>query len=206
MRQVLGGGNGRRGGAGAWRPELCLKFPFKRSFPSLKQVLDRWMQAFHIGPTHMNPASPDEKPISAFASGTMVGVYRMEEELGRGGMGVVYKAVHTGLNKPVAIKVMGIAFSGNEQAIARLMSEGRTLAKLQHPNVVSVTDCGEFNGLPYLVLEYLEGGQSKVCCSAMEGGCHPPMCAGFSATRSLACRRRMRRRSFTVILSPRTSS
>ena len=106
----------------------------------------------------MTPASPDEKQTSAFAAGAVVGAYRIDSEIGRGGMGVVYKAIHTVLNKPVAIKVMGVAFSANEQAIARLMAEGRALAKLQHPNVVSITDCGEFSGLPYLVLEFLEGG------------------------------------------------
>ena len=106
----------------------------------------------------MTEASPNDPPPGSFAAGSVVSAYRIEHELGRGGMGVVYKAMHTGLNKPVAIKVMGVQAAANAQAIARLMAEGRTLARLQHPNVVAITDCGELNGLPYLVLEFIEGG------------------------------------------------
>ncbi len=121
----------------------------------------------------MSAFTPDDKTSNAFGAGMTLGAYRIESELGRGGMGVVYKAVHTVLNKPVAIKVMGVAFSANQQAIERLLAEGRALAKLQHPNVVSVTDCGEFNGLPYLVLEYLEGGTVETLLQ-QKGGRLPP--------------------------------
>ena len=75
-------------------------------------------------------------------------------ELGRGGMGVVYKARQTRLNRLCALK---IALPGH-QASARFLAEAGTIARLSHPNIVQIYDVGEHEGVPYFAMEYVEGG------------------------------------------------
>ncbi len=86
-----------------------------------------------------------------------VGRYRLEKELGRGGMGVVYRAQDPELGRAVAIKlVRGVPFATGTLS-ARLLREARVLAKLTHPHVVSVYDVGSHEGEVYLAMEYVDG-------------------------------------------------
>jgi predicted ATPase/predicted Ser/Thr protein kinase len=82
--------------------------------------------------------------------------YRVESELGHGGMGVVYRAYDTLLNRSVAIKVLDAAGLGTT-CRARFLAEARAAAGLNHPNIVSVYDVGEVDGLPFIVMELVEG-------------------------------------------------
>jgi ABC-type oligopeptide transport system substrate-binding subunit/DNA-binding SARP family transcriptional activator len=82
--------------------------------------------------------------------------YRLEAELGRGGMGVIYRAYDTLLERDVAVKVLSEATLDSERR-ARLLREARAAAKLNHPNVVSVYDVGETEGAPFIVMELVEG-------------------------------------------------
>ena len=84
--------------------------------------------------------------------------YEILSELGRGGMGVVYKARQTTLNRIVALKmILSGAHTGKAQ-LARFKAEAEALAKVQHPNIVQVYDVGTHQGHPYIALEYVEGG------------------------------------------------
>ncbi len=82
---------------------------------------------------------------------------RIERKLGGGGMGAVYLAHHSGLNKPVAIKVLPGQLTQNPDFISRFVREARLAARLEHPNVVQVYDVGEENGTHYISMQYVEG-------------------------------------------------
>src|SRR5208282_1496260 len=83
--------------------------------------------------------------------------YEMEAVLGRGGMGVVYKARHLALKRTVALKMLGGGHSGQAER-ARFKAEAEAVARLQHPNIVQIHEVGEVAGLPFFALELVEGG------------------------------------------------
>ena len=86
-----------------------------------------------------------------------VGEYRLLEQLGSGGMGVVYKAVHTRLDRCVAIKFPRFAAALDPRSAARFLREARMIGRLNHPHVVRALDAGESVYGPYLVTEFIEG-------------------------------------------------
>lgn len=88
-----------------------------------------------------------------------LGGYSLDEELGRGGMAIVYKARQPKLDRWVAVKVLDPTYtSGDSDALARFQREARAIANLRHPNILTVHDYGEEGGLAYIVMEYVEGG------------------------------------------------
>lgn len=87
--------------------------------------------------------------------------YQIVGELGRGGMGIVYKVQDTVLDRIVAFKVLPQALTENEQAINNFMREAQAAAKLNHPNIVTVYDTGEQAGRYYIAMEYVEGTTLK---------------------------------------------
>jgi len=89
--------------------------------------------------------------------GTTFGAYVVVRILGEGGMGAVYEARHERLAKRVALKVLHRTVATSSEAVARFMREGEAASRLRHPNVVDVTDVGVEDGVPYMVMEYLEG-------------------------------------------------
>ena len=97
----------------------------------------------------------DSKP-DPFVGRTFDG-YRVEEVVGRGGMGTVYKAAQLSLGRSVAIKVLPSDLATQEQFLERFHREADALSRLSHPNVVTVFDRGDVDGQPYLVMEYVEG-------------------------------------------------
>ena len=89
------------------------------------------------------------------------GRYELIEVLGEGGMGVVYRARQTSMDRDVAVKVLSSNFSQNPQMIRRFEKEARVVSKLSHPNTVSVFDYGQSNDVLFLVMELLEGQTLK---------------------------------------------
>jgi eukaryotic-like serine/threonine-protein kinase len=88
---------------------------------------------------------------------TKLGKYDVVEVLGKGGMGVVYKAMDNLIERLVAIKMMTGGFSENPDLLKRFYREAKSTGMLQHPNIVIVYELGEHEGNPYLVMEFLEG-------------------------------------------------
>src|SRR5262249_48024041 len=84
--------------------------------------------------------------------------YEVLEELGRGGMGVVYKARQLGLNRIVALKMIRGGSHAGPEELARFRVEAEALARLQHSNIVQVFEVGEHDGLPFFSLELCDGG------------------------------------------------
>ena len=119
------------------------------------------------------PAAPTEAPPTAVEAGTAicwpdeaqlsagsveVPGYAILGELGRGGMGVVYRARDVTLNRPVALKMILAGGHAGAAELARFKTEAEAIARLQHPNVVQIYEVGEADGHPYLALELIDSG------------------------------------------------
>ncbi|HSE83859.1 MAG TPA: serine/threonine-protein kinase [Thermodesulfobacteriota bacterium] len=89
--------------------------------------------------------------------GREIGSYRILEKVGQGGMGIVYKGVHTKLEQEVAIKVLSPQFSQDQHMRSRFFKEAKIQAKFSHPNVVNILNYLENDGNIYLVMEYING-------------------------------------------------
>jgi serine/threonine-protein kinase len=94
--------------------------------------------------------------------GTIVGrYYRVTDLIGTGGMAHVYRAVHLSTHKVVAIKVLKDEFRNDAEFLRRFERESRAVLHLSHDNIVRAFDVGETDGLPYIVLEYVDGKTLK---------------------------------------------
>jgi serine/threonine protein kinase/tetratricopeptide (TPR) repeat protein len=100
--------------------------------------------------------------------------YEILEELGRGGMGVVYKARQLRLNRVVALKMILAGDYAGQDAVERIMAEAEIVARLQHPNIVQIFAVGDCDGRPYIELEYVAGGSLG---ARLEGTPWPPRSA-----------------------------
>ncbi len=92
-----------------------------------------------------------------FRPGHRLGIYEIRRCLGRGGMGAVYLARDHSLDRKVAIKVLHPSRSGDDSLVRRFEREAKAAARLSHPNIVSVYAVGSEKGLPYIVMEYVDG-------------------------------------------------
>jgi len=93
--------------------------------------------------------------------GETVSHYRILEEVGRGGMGVVYKAQDEKLDRPVAVKFLPAHLSASQESKARFIQEAKSTAALNHPNILSVYDIDELDGQMFFVMEFIEGKTLK---------------------------------------------
>lgn len=116
----------------------------------------------HVCPHDFTPLRADETiadvPVDPLIDRVFDAKYRLDERLGGGGMGTVYRATHLLIERPVAVKVLSQRFVGDETAQQRFRREARAAGRMQHPNAVMVNDFGATNdGYLYIVMELLEG-------------------------------------------------
>ncbi len=90
-------------------------------------------------------------------AGRCLGGYQLEEEIGRGSMGIVYRGKQIALGREVAVKVLSRALAQDASYVARFIREAQIIAGLNHPNIVQIFDAGQQHGLLYFVMEYVPG-------------------------------------------------
>jgi len=138
------------------------------------------------------------------ASSTKLGPYEIQSPLGAGGMGEVYRAHDARLGRDVAVKVLTESFAHDPERLRRFDQEARSVAALNHPNILALYDIGSQDGRPYLVSELLEGQSLR---QVLEGGALPARKAGdyvVQVASGLAAAHE--KGSFTVISSRKTFS
>jgi ABC-type branched-subunit amino acid transport system substrate-binding protein/DNA-binding beta-propeller fold protein YncE len=103
---------------------------------------------------------------AAFSRGTTFAGYRIEELVGRGGMGVVYRATDLSLERPVALKLIAPELAEDERFRSRFLREPRLAASLDHPNVIPIYDAGEHDGQLYLAMRFVDGSDLRTLLDA----------------------------------------
>ena len=118
--------------------------------------------------------------MSVLSTGSVLDDFRIEDEIGRGGMGVVYRAAQVSLGRPVALKVISEALSDREGFRERFVRESRLAASLDHPNVIPVYAAGEHDGVLYIAMRFVDGTDLRALLTA-EGALDPARAAGVVA-------------------------
>jgi serine/threonine protein kinase len=95
---------------------------------------------------------PDNAPMTELGPGAKVGGYQIDAQIGRGGMGVVYRATQLDLGRTVALKVIAPELAQDPSFRARFQAEWRTAASIDHPNVIPLFEAGEADGVLYLAM------------------------------------------------------
>jgi ABC-type branched-subunit amino acid transport system substrate-binding protein/DNA-binding beta-propeller fold protein YncE len=103
---------------------------------------------------------------AAFTRGTTFAGYRIEDLVGRGGMGVVYRATDLSLERPVALKLIAPELADDERFRSRFLREPRLAASLDHPNVIPIYEAGEHDGQLYLAMRFVEGSDLRTLLDA----------------------------------------
>jgi serine/threonine protein kinase len=136
-------------------------------FPQWRARLER---LFHIGAwleddmrdeastVAETPANAADSKQDLKGQSRWIDQYELLEKIGRGGMGVVYKARQTGLNRAVALKMIRAGDDAGAEELARFRREAEDVARLHHPNIVQIYAVGEHDGQPFFTMEYVDGG------------------------------------------------
>src|SRR5271157_1809985 len=147
-----------------WVERFPRLLPRMEQIVSLRSVFDSEM------PTLSDSSAGTADPLASVQApdGRLrIGNYQILQEIGRGGMGVVYKARQANLSRVVALKMILAGEHAGLRERARLRNEAQAAAQLMHPNVVQIFEIGEHEGLPFLAMEYVAGGNLTRTLRAM---------------------------------------
>ena len=147
-----------------WEERFPRLLPRMEQIVSLRSVFDSEM------PTLSDSSAGTADPLASVQApdGRLrIGNYQILQEIGRGGMGVVYKARQANLSRIVALKMILAGEHAGLRERARLRNEAQAAAQLMHPNVVQIFEIGEHEGLPFLAMEYVAGGNLTRMLRAM---------------------------------------
>jgi serine/threonine-protein kinase len=126
--------------------------------PELAEELRQLWAMVHVAAEFRTLAGDDlDPPAPLQAMPESIGEYQLLEELGRGGMGVVYRAHQASLDRDVAVKMILRGDWASEIDLARFHSEAESAARLEHPNIVPIYEVGQHDGLPYFSMRLIEG-------------------------------------------------
>jgi WD40 repeat protein/tRNA A-37 threonylcarbamoyl transferase component Bud32 len=139
-----------------WQERFPLLLPRVEEIASLRSAFDTEMPT--LSDRKASPAEPALLLRGSDDHPPRIGNYQILQEIGRGGMGVVYKARQSSLSRIVAIKMILAGEHAGLRERARLRNEAEAAAQLLHPNVVQIYEIGEHDGLPFLAMEYVAGG------------------------------------------------
>lgn len=135
--------------------DLASERPRRAKTPSEEIKEYKWAKSLH---PHSRPSDDEDFDESSYVGSVIDGKYAMKALLGRGGMGAVYRAENTRINKPVAIKILLRGHRKGSDAERRFIREARIAGSLGHPGIVEIYDLGTLeNGVPFQVMELLEG-------------------------------------------------
>jgi formylglycine-generating enzyme required for sulfatase activity len=149
----------------------------RREIEAMLDENDRLDGILSDSPWNLAAVFPEELPRGQrIGPGTLLGRYRIVEQLGAGSMGMVYRANDEKLDRIVAVKILTPGFLTSEEARSRFRREGLALARLNHPHIAALYDVGEQDGIDYIVMECVQGQSLR---TALQGS---PFTAG-EATR-----------------------
>jgi tRNA A-37 threonylcarbamoyl transferase component Bud32 len=172
----------REAGESVTPEELCAECPeLVEELRKRIQALAAVERVLDVGETQPMLDGPPSFALGlAGSSRPTIAGYEILEELGRGGMGVVYKARQLGLDRIVALKTILPRGTKRDEQTRRFLQEAKAMALLQHPGVVQIHEIGDSEGRPYLVMEYVGGGtlSEKLAAKPM-----PPQSAGDLVSR-----------------------
>src|SRR5262249_3698274 len=166
----------------------CSWAEFDRRFPRVaaeaRQRAAKGAAAKPAPPPAARPSVSDRAAPGSSAPPERFGRYRILKKLGQGGMGAVYLAHDTQLDRNVALKIPQFNPETEAESLARFYREARSAATLQHPNICPVYDVGEIGGVHYLTMAFIEG---QTLAEVLEKGrLSPEHAAGLTATVALA--------------------
>ncbi len=133
---------------------------YQQQFPNLSDEIEELLSSVAMIEQlkgESDPTPNNRKLLDRVSQLSQIGSYKIIREVGRGGMGVVFEAIHESLGRRVAIKVMPTPLVNGEKYVERFKREAQSAARLHHTNIVSVFGVGEKDGLHYYVMDFVDG-------------------------------------------------
>jgi serine/threonine protein kinase len=121
------------------------------------QDFDDFLDESAFGVTAKNLADEQTKGFNTDFSGRAIGTYQIEKQTGAGGMGEIYLAQDTKLNRQVALKILPAEYTSDDERVQRFGLEARAISALNHPNIVTIHDVGNADGINFIATEFVEG-------------------------------------------------